>query len=167
MKKVQQGFTLIELMIVVAIIGILAAVAIPAYQDYVTKAKVSKVAAAVESVKLAVAQFAQESGGVLSSGGVGLLPATPWASLGLPNNSAPTTTTEVDGIQVGTAGTIVANIPATLIGTACNISFTPTVGSTALTWAVATTATVTQGDVTPTHAVACPAPVPTIIAKWN
>uniref|UniRef100_UPI0035649B16 pilin n=1 Tax=Litorivivens sp. TaxID=2020868 RepID=UPI0035649B16 len=56
MKKVQQGFTLIELMIVVAIIGILAAVALPAYQDYTTRAKVSEGLALASSAKTAVAE---------------------------------------------------------------------------------------------------------------
>jgi type IV pilus assembly protein PilA len=59
MKKVQQGFTLIELMIVVAIIGILAAVALPAYQDYTVRAKVSEVVLAASSAKTAVAEWAQ------------------------------------------------------------------------------------------------------------
>ena len=54
MKKMQKGFTLIELMIVVAIIGILAAVAVPAYQDYTVKAKVSEAASLTGSVKTAI-----------------------------------------------------------------------------------------------------------------
>lgn len=54
MKKVQQGFTLIELMIVVAIIGILAAVAIPAYQDYTIRAKVSEVVGLGSSAKTSI-----------------------------------------------------------------------------------------------------------------
>lgn len=54
MKKVQQGFTLIELMIVVAIIGILAAVAIPAYSNYTKKAKFTEVTMATQAVKTAV-----------------------------------------------------------------------------------------------------------------
>ncbi len=59
MKKIQQGFTLIELMIVVAIIGILAAVALPAYQDYTNRAKVSEVMLAASASKTPIAEWYQ------------------------------------------------------------------------------------------------------------
>lgn len=58
----QQGFTLIELMIVVAIIGILAAVAIPAYKDYTTRAKMSEVLVMMEPAKLAVSETVSAEG---------------------------------------------------------------------------------------------------------
>ena len=57
MKRVQQGFTLIELMIVVAIVGILAAIALPAYQDYTIRAKVSEVLAKGAEAKTSIAEF--------------------------------------------------------------------------------------------------------------
>jgi len=57
MKKNQQGFTLIELMIVVAIIGILAAVALPAYQDYTKRAKLSEVMVLASKDKLSVSEY--------------------------------------------------------------------------------------------------------------
>lgn len=66
-KKAQAGFTLIELMIVVAIIGILAAVAIPAYQNYTVKAKVANALSSVASIKTAVALCATENGGILDN----------------------------------------------------------------------------------------------------
>lgn len=61
MKRVQQGFTLIELMIVVAIIGILAAVALPAYQDYTVRAKMSEVILAASGPRTAVSESFQSA----------------------------------------------------------------------------------------------------------
>ena len=70
-KKAQKGFTLIELMIVIAIVGILAAIALPAYQDYIVRSKMSEAVAALAEAKTTVTEFVASNGG-LPDNGVGI-----------------------------------------------------------------------------------------------
>ncbi len=72
MKAVQKGFTLIELMIVVAIIGILAAVALPAYQDYTVRAKVSELMLAASGVRTAISEKFQTDPSSTATAGLGV-----------------------------------------------------------------------------------------------
>ena len=81
MKRVQQGFTLIELMIVVAIIGILAAVALPAYQDYTIRARVSEAVLATSQCRTAVSEIYQTGTAAIAADGWGCGEGAPAAGI--------------------------------------------------------------------------------------
>ncbi len=101
MKRVQQGFTLIELMIVVAIIGILAAVALPAYQDYTKKAKMSEVILAASGCRTSITEVYQS----MSSGDVMPAPTTGAvrAAGSRPRSMSTSVATDADGVVTVTA----------------------------------------------------------------
>ena len=122
MRTVQKGFTLIELMIVIAIIGILAAIALPAYQDYTTRSKISEVIIMTAPAKLAVAETASSLGGL--------------ANVTATNNgyAFPGVTKYVSGVSISASGGIVTAI-STVPNAPGNIVLTPIdVGSGQLSW---------------------------------
>ena len=133
MRTVQKGFTLIELMIVIAIIGILAAIALPAYQDYTTRSKVSEVIIMASPAKLAVAETTS------SLGSLSGVTATPGGNTGY---AFPGATKYVSGVVIAaTTGKI--TVTSTVPNATGDLFLTPTevaANTGQLTWVCSSTA---------------------------
>lgn len=106
--KEEHGFTLIELMIVVAIIGILASIAIPAYQDYVIRAKISEALGAMSASKISISEFFSARGAMptdQNQAGIDAAPAGQYITSQLYTLTGPTTATIVITLGANLGGT--------------------------------------------------------------
>ena len=133
LKQMQKGFTLIELMIVVAIIGILAAIAIPAYQDYVARSQVTEAFVLMDGQKTLVGEACNNVGSCTASAPTTLAAAGKYSNVAV---------ADANGVLTATMG---AAAPTSTLVQGLTAVLTPTLTNGAITWACTGTLKTTSG----------------------